>query len=870
MQLNPRELAELASAVELEKKRRKYRSLVDFVRAAWPIMEGGTDYRHNWHIDIISEHLEALYRKEIQNLLMNIPPGCMKLCADSTPVPTPIGYRNHGELKVGDYVFGPDGKPTRIRAVTPKAPADYAVSFSNGEVIQCNGEHLWTVYDRFNQRKAVTKSVNQLLADGGLWQEELQGGGKVTQRARYTIPDHQELEYTAKELPIHPYFLGCWLGDGCSMKPSITHSLDDTAHLEKLEGLGYVVTTSFFGSGNTKQSYFSHQGIIQNLRKLGVFGNKHIPKEYLNSSLSQRKEMLAGLIDTDGGYSNNKVKFYTTSAVLADQVFELMSSIGWRPFVNKHAAPGYGEYASDKTAYTISATPNCDIPVALERKRPTKLDGVRRRVSIVSIEKVENPELGHCINVERDDGLYLVGKRIVVTHNSLLTSVAFPVWCWTQNPTTRFLTGSYGQDLATRDALRSRYLIESSWFQELWGNQIIIDSGQNQKTKYQNTSGGWRLATSVGGRGTGEHPDIKLVDDPHNVKEAESDTERQGALDWFDMTLSSRGVSRDARTAVIMQRLHERDLSGHIMAKPEFQSEWEHICLPMTFEPHRYTSTIGKDPRAETGEPLLWPNLFDERKVRLLSQALGEYGTAGQLQQRPAPPGGGILKTKHVQLWPSSRGIPAIEYILQSYDTAYKDPKKEGKTDPDPSACTVYGIFTAPDNLPAILLLDAWQEQIPYPVLRTRVLRDWKAFYGGNDRGRSGRRADAIMVEEKSSGISLIQDLNLANVPVFAYNPGRADKVARAHMAAPLFELDRFYVLESTKRPNQAISWAQPLIDQMEKFPNAQHDDLVDTFTQAIIYIKNQRLVELPYFENDEDNTVDYAGKKKKTNPYGA
>jgi len=449
---------------------------------------------------------------------------------------------------------------------------------------------------------------------------------------------------------------------------------------------------------------------------------------------------------------------------------------------------------------------------------------------------------------------------------SILTSVAFPVWCWTQDPATRFLSGSYGQDLATRDALRSRYLMGSDWFQELWGSQVVIDTGQNQKTKYQNSAGGWRLATSVGGRGTGEHPDIKLVDDPHNVKEAESDIERQSALDWFDMTLSSRGVARGARTAVIMQRLHERDLSGHIMAKPEFAEEWEHICLPMRYEPNRYTSTIGKDARTEPGE-LLWPTLFTERKVDLLSKALGEYGTAGQLQQRPAPPGGGILKTKHFQLWPAIRGIPAIDFILQSYDTAYKDPKKEGKTDPDPSACTVWGIFTAPDGYPAIILLDCWAEQITYPVLRKRVLRDWKAFYGGNDKGRKGRRADAIMVEEKSSGISLIQDLNLANVPVFAYNPGKADKVARAHMAAPLFELDRVYVLESTKRPGQAISWAQPLLDQVEKFPNAEHDDLTDTFTQAIIYFKDNRMIELPYFEDDVEETRDYSDKKR--NPYG-
>ncbi len=452
---------------------------------------------------------------------------------------------------------------------------------------------------------------------------------------------------------------------------------------------------------------------------------------------------------------------------------------------------------------------------------------------------------------------------------SLLTSVMFPSWVWADNPETRFLSASYGQDLSTRDAIKSRAIIESDWYKELWGKKVRIDRGQNQKTKYQNTAGGWRLATSVGGRGTGEHPDFKLIDDPHNVKEAESDVERQGGLDWYDLTLSSRGVSRDAKTAVMMQRLHEADLSGHIMAKEEFATEWEHICIPMRFEPHRYTSTIGQDPRKKENE-LLWPELFNERKVRVLEQNLGEYGAAGQLQQRPSPPGGGILKIKHFQLWPAVKGIPALEYIIQSYDTAFKEIKqseKKASSDPDPSANTTWGLFTLPDGRKALILLDTWAERIAYPKLRSRVISNWGAYYGGDDKGRTGSRADVLLVEDKASGQSLLQDLHQANIPAIAYNPGKADKVERAHMVAPLFELDCVYIMESSKRPGQWISWAKEFVEQVEKFPNAKQDDLVDTLTQALLFVKNNRLIEMPIYEDDEDPEVDYS--KKHKNPYG-
>lgn len=458
---------------------------------------------------------------------------------------------------------------------------------------------------------------------------------------------------------------------------------------------------------------------------------------------------------------------------------------------------------------------------------------------------------------------------------SIISSVGFPAWVWSQRPGLRFLSASYAEDLSLRDAVRTRTLIDSTWFQRLWGAKTQINKTENQKRKYATTAGGWRLATSVGGRGTGEHPDFKIIDDPHNVKQAESDAERQSALDWYDLTLSARGASRDARTIVIMQRLHEKDLTGHIMAKEEFKEEWEQVCIPMRFEPNRYTSTIGSDPRAKSGEELLWPELFPERKVRKLELALGEYGAAGQLQQRPSPAGGGIIKVEHFQLWPAGKALPALEFILQSYDTAFKAPsasiQKKRNAVPDYSACSTWGLFTHPkDKKPAILLLDAWEEHLTYPKLRKKAIGDWDAYYGGTDDGkRKGRRPDACIIEDKASGQSLIQDMNQAGIPVIPYNPGRADKVQKAHLAAPVIELDRFYVIESSARPGAWIGWADFMRKRLEKFPNDEFDDIVDTVTQAAIYFKDQRILTLDMVDPEEEpDDADKEARRRPPNPY--
>jgi predicted phage terminase large subunit-like protein len=468
----------------------------------------------------------------------------------------------------------------------------------------------------------------------------------------------------------------------------------------------------------------------------------------------------------------------------------------------------------------------------------------------------------HLMAISRGDIKNLVINIPPGCMKSILTSVAWPAWEWVNNPMLRVMSASYGSDLAIRDASKTRDIVTSEWYQERWSD-VKIKQGSDQKTKYELVTGGWRMATSVGGRATGEHPDRKIVDDPHNAKQAESEAERESALTWFDRTLSTRGQSRGASTVVVMQRLHERDVTGHILAD---LSGYTHVCIPMEYDKVERKTFLGSyDPRKTEGE-LLWPEMFNGDSVEELKQLLGSYGSAGQLQQRPSPAGGGIIKTDRFRLWPSSKAIPDLFFVVQSYDTAFTE-----RTSGDPTGCCVWGIFEH-EGRRNVLLLDCWNEHLGYPALKKRVMDDWQARYGGEKDNvmKPSRKPDIVLVEAKGSGQSLLQDLRLSNIPAVAYNPGKADKVSRAHMATPLLEADIFWVLESNKNKGRVRTWVQPFLDQLEQFPAGEHDEMVDCFTQATIYLRDTGQLEVAVVPDDEPDDIDYSERQKaRVNPYG-
>lgn len=467
-------------------------------------------------------------------------------------------------------------------------------------------------------------------------------------------------------------------------------------------------------------------------------------------------------------------------------------------------------------------------------------------------------------------------KRLVINvpfrmAKSTIVSVMWPAWTWAQFPSHQWLCGSYAEKLALRDNLKMRRLINSPMYQREFGDVFRLTSDQNTKLRFENDKAGYRIAFGTLSGVMGDGGNTLLLDDPHDRRSANSDAEREDAITTYDEALVSRlnQPSKDS-IVIIMQRLHHLDLSGHVLKQPG----WTHLMLPMEFESARrcITSIGWRDPRKVEGE-LLFPARFPRATVESLKVTLGSYGTAGQLQQRPSPDGGGILQTGFIQLWPVGKALPLIEYVVQSYDTAFTE-----QTQNDPTACTVWGVFSLMEEKTRkmrnyAMLMDCWTDHLTYPQLRPRIIKDWNQEYGGNKKDilNKPRRPDTVIIEEKGSGISLIQDLRQARVPVVAYNPGRASKVSRGNLSAPMLETGAFFVLESSKDPGMPVRWARPLLLQMEQFPAGENDDLVDTFTQATIYLQRSERLTIEKVPLDVVEERDYhAEKRRKINPYAA
>ena len=436
-------------------------------------------------------------------------------------------------------------------------------------------------------------------------------------------------------------------------------------------------------------------------------------------------------------------------------------------------------------------------------------------------------------------------KRLIINvpprhMKSISVAVVLPAWTWTIQPDKKFLYASYASSLSIRDSVKCRRLLDSRWYQTHFGDVFSLTSDQNQKQRFENNKTGARIATSVDGALTGEGGDIIVVDDPHNVRESESATVRESVLDWWDQAMQTR--LNDPKTGafiIIMQRVHEKDLTGHILANQ--YDEWDHLCLPARYEighPTPTRSSLGfSDPRTKEGD-LLWEERIDQKTLDNIEKSLGSYASAGQLQQRPMPKGGGILKAEWWVPWENSN-LPDIEYVLQSWDTAFSTKEKTSY-----SARTTWGVFRKNGQVNAIVL-DMWYDRVTYPELRKIAQESYYDY-----------EPDAVLIEKKASGQSLLQDLRMAGVPVIEYMPDR-DKEARAHASSALLEDGRIWYPSNKK-------WCKDLIDICATFPATENDDIVDTCTQAWLRLRKGWFV-----THSNDDIDDDFEERKRITLYG-
>ena len=455
---------------------------------------------------------------------------------------------------------------------------------------------------------------------------------------------------------------------------------------------------------------------------------------------------------------------------------------------------------------------------------------------------------------------------------SLLCNVLWPSWEWGPRnmPYLRYVCASHAMPLAVRDSVKMRRLVASEWYQTRWGDRVTLTGDQNEKIKYETTATGFRQAVAFEGM-TGARGDRVIIDDPHSVSSASSEQKRATTIDTFEQAVPTRLNNPDrSAIVVIMQRLHEEDVSGVIIEK---QLGYDHIMIPMEYDPDRAAPTMlgWEDPRTAKGE-LMFPARFPKHVVERDKKIMGTYAASGQFQQLPTPEDGGIIKRKHWQLWEDPK-FPPFDYIIASLDTAYTE-----KTENDPSAMTVWGVWTDDPKThatrmlgkdgyhivrtydekevpPRIMLMYAWQEHLEMPELIAKVADTCTRW-----------KVSRLLIENKSVGMPVARELRRMysgrDFGVQLEDPGSIDKMARLYSVQHLFEEGLVYC------PDKA--WADEVISQCMRFPKAKHDDLVDTVSMAMRYLRRSGFIlRIDEVSQDYEDSRQHLGRQPEP-LYGA
>jgi predicted phage terminase large subunit-like protein len=400
---------------------------------------------------------------------------------------------------------------------------------------------------------------------------------------------------------------------------------------------------------------------------------------------------------------------------------------------------------------------------------------------------------------------------------STLVSVMWPTWAWgpLNQPGTRWMFASYSELVSTRDSLARRTLLTSQWFLNHWGSRVKLIADQNQKTIFQNTARGHMLATTMGGQGTGLGGQVLVLDDPHDTEKIISEKERQRALHNFDHKLYTRLDDRKAGVIVlVMQRLHPKDLTGHLLEGAGGE-RWERLCIPMEAPARKvYIFPLSKRQHVREEGELLNPAREGPAEIEEHKERLGSLGYAGQFQQRPVPEGGAIFKSSYFKLWPEDKDRdiepPRVIRTVHSWDCAIKDNETNSY-----SVCTVW--LELDDRF---LLRYVWRKRVEFPEM-LRAMHELASQFP----------PDAILVEDKASGQSAIQELRRSTLSVIAVSVD-TDKTARARAAAPTAEAGKIWIMRDAP-------WARLYLDELCNFPKSEFTDQVDSTTQFINYAKN-------------------------------
>lgn len=761
-----------------------------------------TRYIPGMHHRMMADYMMAIERGEKTKVILNTAPRHGKACADNTPVLTPKGWVAHGDLKEGDSVFGPDGKPTEVMLTKRWEPDMMEVVVSNGEVINVHRNHEWTVIDAKSNPSPVRTLETHKLAEN-VW---LSGCGKRGSRARWRLPLVAALEMPDAILPAHPYAFGVWLGDGAKDCARIVGV--DKEVFEGMTACGYTASATGIHR-DTKVLWANYSSGTPNVRsqlslelsEMGVIGKKRIPEVYLRASISQRLQLLAGIMDTDGHVdSNGRCRIVTAEADLADDIFDLCATLGFRPYrTTQKADTSTSGIVGRRDTICIGFQPTVQVPCRVPRKRNQRI-AKQKRLSIVEI-RPSTAQGCQSIQVNRDDGLYLVGRTLVPTHNTELCTKRFTAWYIARNPDKDIIVATYNEKFAADFGKEIREIMRSNRFKQVFPEFYLANQSNEHLRTY---AGGDIFFLGRRSSTTGRGADLIIVDDPtKDDKEIRYPAFREDCWQWFTQTLLTRRHNDKAAILVTQTRWHEDDIVGRITDKmnpsysEKFAKGFEVVNLPAIAEED--------DPLHRKPGEALWPERFGLDYLEEMREA-NSVSFAALYQCDPTPEDGVYYRSEELHEYDNHELPKNLRMFVVS------DHAVSTKNHNDPSCLVPFGIDE--NGTAWIVPQIVWRRMDASETVEEMlaIIEAQKPIFWYAEKGHISKAIGPFLhkrMQEEGTYCPIIEEQPIG------------DKLQRAHSGRARCAQGKIMF------PRQAPWWGRARAELL-KFPNGRHDDFVD------------------------------------------